>query len=403
MNRVPEGRGQGAQKPRETATKIVSAGRDPTAQHGFVNTPIYRGSTVLYPTAQDFLARKARYTYGTKGTPTTESLEVAWSELSGAAGTVLVPSGLAAISLALLACLKSGDHLLVPDSVYRPTRNLCDTVLKRFGVETTYYDPLVGAEIAQLFKPNTRAVFTEAPGSLSFEMQDIPAIAAVAHARDAIVLMDNTWATPLFFPPHARGVDIAIEAGTKYLSGHSDLLLGMVSANERCWKDLRATFDATAFCAGPEDVFLGLRGLRTMRVRLMHHQQSALAVARWLAARPEVARVLHPALETDPGHAIWKRDFSGASGLFSIVLKPMPDAAAHAFLNALTLYGIGASWGGFESLAIPFDCAAFRTATKWNPGGPCVRFHIGLEDVGDLTADLERGFAAMRHAVDAAA
>jgi cystathionine beta-lyase len=246
-------------------------------------------------------------------------------------------------------------------------------------------------------------VFTEAPGSLSFEMQDIPAIAAVAHARDAIVVMDNTWATPLFFPPHARGVDIAIEAGTKYLSGHSDLLLGMVSANERCWKDLRATFEATAFCAGPEDVFLGLRGLRTMRVRLMHHQQSALAVAKWLAARSEVARVLHPALASDPGHAIWKRDFSGASGLFSIVLKPMPDAASHAFLNALTLYGIGASWGGFESLAIPFDCAAFRTATKWNPGGPCVRFHIGLEDVGDLTADLERGFAAMRQAVDAAA
>ena len=403
MNRVPEGRGHGAQKPRATATRIVSAGRDPAAQHGFVNTPIYRGSTVLYPTAQDFLARKARYTYGTKGTPTTESLEVAWSELSGAAGTVLVPSGLAAISLALLACLKSGDHLLIPDSVYRPTRNLCDTVLKRFGVATTYYDPLVGADIAQLFKPNTRAVFTEAPGSLSFEMQDIPAIAAVAHARDAIVLMDNTWATPLFFPPHARGVDIAIEAGTKYLSGHSDLLLGMVSASERCWKDLRATFDSTAFCAGPEDVFLGLRGLRTMRVRLMHHQQSALAVAKWLAARPEVARVLHPALESDPGHAIWKRDFSGASGLFSIVLKPTPDAASHAFLNALTLYGIGASWGGFESLAIPFDCAAFRTATRWNPGGPCVRFHIGLEDVGDLTADLERGFAAMHQAVDAAA
>ena len=403
MDRIPEGRGRGAQKPRETATRIVSAGRDPAAQHGFVNTPIYRGSTVLYPTAQDFLARKARYTYGTKGTPTTESLEIAWSELSGAAGTVLVPSGLAAISLALLACLKSGDHLLVSDSVYRPTRNLCDTMLRRFGVETSYYDPLVGADIAQLFKPNTRAVFTEAPGSLSFEMQDIPAIAAVAHARDAIVLMDNTWATPLFFPPHARGVDIAIEAGTKYLSGHSDLLLGMVSANERCWKDLRATFDATAFCAGPEDVFLGLRGLRTMRVRLMHHQQSALAVAKWLAARLEVARVLHPALESDPGHAIWKRDFAGASGLFSIVLKPMPEAAAHAFVNALTLYGIGASWGGFESLAIPFDCAAFRTATKWNPGGPCVRFHIGLEDVGDLTADLERGFAAMRQAVDAAA
>src|SRR6478752_3925012 len=214
MNRIPEtgsGGGSGGRKPPETATKIVYAGRDPKAQHGFVNTPIYRGSTVLYPNAQDFLARKARYTYGTKGTPTTESLEVAWSELAGAAGTVLVPSGLAAISLALLACLKSGDHLLVPDSVYRPTRNFCDSVLKKFGVETTYYDPLLNADIAKLFKPNTRAVFTEAPGSLSFEMQDIPAIATVAHARDLIVLMDNTWATPLFFPPHARGVDIAIE------------------------------------------------------------------------------------------------------------------------------------------------------------------------------------------------
>ena len=404
MNRIPENDGgRGTRKPQGSATRIVSAGRDPRAQHGFVNTPIYRGSTVLYPNAQDFLERKARYTYGTKGTPTTESLELAWSELSGAAGTVLVPSGLAAVALALLSCLKSGDHLLVPDSVYRPTRNLCDTMLRRFGVETTYYDPLLGADIASLFKPNTRAVFTEAPGSLSFEMQDIPAIAAVAHKRDMIVLMDNTWATPLFFPPHARGVDIAIEAGTKYLGGHSDLLLGLVSANERCWRELRAAFDSTAFCAGPEDVFLGLRGLRTMRVRLMHHQQSALSVARWLAARPEVARVLHPPLESDPGHAIWKRDFSGSSGLFSIVLKPMPDAAAHAFLNALTLFGIGASWGGFESLAIPFDCSAFRTATRWNPGGPGIRFHIGLEDVADLTADLERGFAAMRQAVDAAA
>jgi cystathionine beta-lyase len=402
MSRPPENR-SGAGKSPEIATRIVYAGRDPKAQHGFVNTPIYRGSTVLYPNAEDFLQRKARYTYGTKGTPTTESLETAWSEISGAAGTVVVGSGLAAISIALLAFLKSGDHLLVPDSVYRPTRNLCDTMLKRFGVETTYYDPLVGAGIADLMKPNTRVVFTEAPGSLSFEMQDIPAIAKVAHARDAIVMMDNTWATPLFFPPHERGVDVAIEAGTKYLSGSSDLLLGLVSANERCWKELRAAYDSTAFCPGPEDVFLGLRGLRSMRVRLMHHQQSALSVAKWLQARPEVARVLHPALESDPGHAIWKRDFSGASGLFSIVFKPMPQSAANAFLNALTLFGIGASWGGFESLAIPFNCTDFRTATKWNPGGPCVRFHIGLEDVGDLTADLEQGFAAMRQEMEAAA
>src|ERR1041384_1127199 len=399
MNRIPEDQGGGsAEKPLTPATRLVTGGRDPFAQHGFVNTPIYRGSTVLYRNTEDFLQRKAKFTYGTKGTPTTDSLEVAWTDLTGAAGTVLVPSGLAAISIALMCCLKAGDHLLVPDSVYRPTRNFCDSVLQRFGVETTYYDPLLGADIARAFKSNTRAVFTEAPGSLSFEMQDIPAIAKAAHARELILLMDNTWATPLFFPPHAHGVDLAIEAGTKYCSGSSDLLLGMVSANERCWRDLRATFDTMAICAGPEDVFLALRGLRTMKVRLAHHQQSALAIAKWFAGRPEVARVLHPALESDPGHELWKRDFSGASGLFSIVLKPMPEKAAHAFINALTLFGIGASWGGFESLAIPFDCSAFRTATKWNPGGPTIRFHIGLEDVSDLIVDLERGFAAMHQA-----
>jgi len=384
-----------AQKPLEAATRLVTAGRDPWAQHGFVNTPIYRGSTVLYPNADAFMRRAARFTYGTRGTPTTESLETAWSELSGAAGTVLVPSGLAAIAVALLSCLKAGDHLLVPDSVYRPTRNFCDSFLKRFGVETTYYDPLVGAGITALFKPNTRAVFTEAPGSLTFEMQDIPAIAAAAHARDMVVLMDNTWATPLFFAAHAKGVDISIEAGTKYPSGSSDLLLGLVSANERCWKDLRATFDVMAPCAGPEDVFLVLRGLRSMKVRLTHQQASGLAVAKWLSERPEVARVLHPAMPHDPGYAIWKRDFTGASSLFSIYLKPVPQAAADAFVNSLKLYGIGASWGGFESLVIPFDCKPFRTATEWKPDGPAFRFHIGLEDVGDLTADLDNAFAAM--------
>lgn len=396
MNRIPDK--TGAEHILAPATRLVTAGRDPSAQHGFVNTPIYRGSTVLYPNAEAFMKRDAKFTYGTKGTPTIESLEVAWTELSGAAGTVLVPSGLAAIAVALMSCLKAGDHILVPDSVYRPTRNFCDTFLNRYGVETTYYDPLVGAAVEKLFKPNTRAVFTEAPGSLTFEMQDIPAIAAAAHARDLIVLMDNTWATPLFFPPHERGADIVIEAGTKYLSGASDLLLGMVSANKRCWGDLRATFDVMAPCAGPEDVFLALRGLRSMRTRLLQHQQSALTVAKWLAGRPEVARVLHPALESDPGHAIWKRDFSGSSGLFSIVLKAMPEAAMHAFINALTLFGIGASWGGFESLVIPFNCADFRTATPWKPEGPCMRFHIGLEDTSDLMADMERGFAAMKKA-----
>jgi cystathionine beta-lyase len=382
----------------KSETRLVVAGRDPSAQHGFVNTPIYRGSTVLYPTAEDFLKRNRRYTYGTRGTPTIDSLETVWSEISGAAGTVIVPSGLAAITVALLSCLQAGDHLLVTDSVYRPTRNFCDNVLKRFGVTTTYYDPLIGAGVAELMQPNTRAVFTECPGSQSFEIQDVPAIAEAAHKRDAVVLIDNTWATPLFFPPHVRGADIAIEAGTKYLGGHSDLLMGLVTANERCWKALRDTFDHFAMCTGPEDAFLALRGLRTLGIRLQHHQTSALQVAHWLEQRPEVLRVMHPALENDPGHALWKRDFSGATGLFSVVLKPVPEAAAHAFINALKLFGIGASWGGFESLLIPFDCSDYRTATPWNPGGPTVRIHIGHEDVGDLIADLEQGFAALARA-----
>jgi cystathionine beta-lyase len=383
-------------------TRLVHAGRDPSEQHGFVNTPIYRGSTVLYPTTDDLLNRRGRYSYGTKGTPTTDALEQAWTDLAGAAGTALAPSGLAAVTLALLSCLKAGDHLLMTDSVYRPTREFCNGVLKRFGVETTYYDPLIGAGIETLIRPNTAAVFTEAPGSQSFEMQDIPAIAAVAHRHGAVVLMDNTWATPLLFPPHEHGVDLAIEAGTKYLSGGSDLLLGLVSANERCFKALRATYDALAMCPGPEDVFLGLRGLRTMALRLREHETQALAMARWLAQRPEVAEVLHPALETHPGHAIWKRDFKGASGLFSVVLRPCSDRALAAMLDGLELFGMGYSWGGFESLVIPFDCATYRTATQWSPGGHALRFHIGLEDLDDLKTDLDAGFTRLRD-VDAKA
>jgi cystathionine beta-lyase len=299
------------------------------------------------------------------------------------------------VALALTACLKAGDHLLMTDAAYGPTRMFCDTMLRRFGVETSYYDPTIGADIEALVRPNTTAIFTEAPGSQSFEMQDIPAIAAVARRHDAAVLMDNTWATPLFFSPHAHGIDLAIEAGTKYLSGGSDLLLGMVSANERWFKPLRRMFDTFAMCAGPEDVFLALRGLRTLELRLREHERNALEMARWLAQRPEVSRVLHPALESDPGHAIWRRDFKGSSGLFSVILRPCSTNAVAAMLDGLELFGMGFSWGGFESLVVPFDCSTIRTATRWNPEGPALRFHIGLEDIDDLKRDLEAGFARL--------
>ena len=380
-------------------TRLVHAGREPFEQHGFVNTPIYRGSTVLFETT-DALADRfgSRFTYGTKGTPTTEALERAWSEVAGAAGTVLTPSGLAAVTVAFLAVAKAGSHILVTDAAYQPIRKFCDGVLTRMGVETTYYDPAVGSGIAALLRPNTAMVFTEAPGSQSLDMQDVPAIVAAAHARDVPVVMDNTWATSLMFPAHRHGVDIAIEAGTKYLSGHSDLLLGLTTANARYWPALRDTFDAFAMCAGPEDVFLGLRGLRTMELRLREAERQGLAMARWLEARPEVARVLHPALPDFPGHAIWKRDFSGSSGLFSVILRPSSPAAVAAMLDGLELFGLGYSWGGYESLVVPFDCTSYRTATPWVPGGPALRFSIGLENVEDLQEDLARGFGRLRAA-----
>jgi cystathionine beta-lyase len=383
--------------PLKPATRLVVGGRDPAANHGFVNPAVHHVSTVLYPTAEDFRARRARYPYGRRGTPTSEALENALRELEGpsCAGVALMPSGLAAVSTALIAVLHAGDHLLVTDSVYQPTRKFCDSLLERFGVTTTYYDPMIGAGIGALIEANTRAVFVESPGSLSFEVQDVPAIAAAAHARGAVVLMDNTWATPLYFRALDKGVDLSIQAATKYVGGHSDVMLGAVAANAATWERLREAAHTLGLCVGPDDIYLGLRGLRTLGVRLGQHQQSALRVAQWLAQRPEVARVLHPALDSCPGHAVWRRDFSGASGLFSIVFKPLPEAAVNAFLNELSLFGMGASWGGFESLAVPFDCAGIRTATNWAPGGPAVRLHIGLEDVDDLIGDLERGFAAL--------
>ena len=386
--------------PLKPDTRLATAGRDPQSYHGFVNPPVYHASTVLYPTAADQVAHRSRYQYGRRGTPTSEALEDALRDLEGegCAGVALLPSGLAAISTALMAVAGAGDHILVTDSVYRPTRNFCDGVFKRMGVETTYYDPRIGDGIAKLIKPNTRAVFVEAPGSQSFEMQDIPAIAKVAHERGAVVLMDNTWATPLYFRAFEKGVDLSIQAGTKYIGGHSDVMFGCVSANAATLPKLKDTVHALGLCVGPDDMYLALRGLRTLGVRLARHNESGLAVARWLESRPEVLRVMHPALASDPGHALWKRDFTGACGLFGITLKPASDQAVLAFMDALTLFGMGFSWGGFESLVILFDCAEYRTATRWAPGGPTLRFHVGLEDPGDLIADLERGFAAMKTA-----
>jgi len=387
-------------KPRDyrAETEVVLAGRTPFDFEGFVNTPIFRGSTVLSPTVDQFLGHTGRYVYGRRGTPTTDALASALKQLEGGAGVVLTPSGLSAITTAILSVVKAGDHLLVTDSAYAPTRKFCNEILAALGVEATYYDPTIGGAIETLIKPNTSAIFLEAPGSLSFEMQDIPAITAAARKRGAVTIMDNTWATPLYFKPHDHGVDLSLEAGTKYLGGHADVNLGWVSATEALWPKLKDTHGSLGLCPGPEDVFLSLRGLRTLAVRLARHMESGLAVARWLQARTEVARVLHPALEGDPGHAIWKRDFKGTCGLFGIILKPCPAKAAAAFVEGLELFGIGASWGGFESLAIPFDVSKIRTATQWNPGGPAIRLHIGLEDTNDLIADLERGFAALKAA-----
>ena len=389
-----------AKKRLRSRSALTHLGRDAEASQGFVNVPPFRGSTVLFPDVATLKSRKQRFAYGTHGTPTTEALGEAWSAISGAAGTALVPSGLAAIVVSLMTALSAGDHLLMTDSAYQPARIFCDATLRRMGVETTYYDPLVGAGIAALMRANTKAVFVESPGSQSLEVQDIPAIAAAAHARGACVIADNTWATPLFFSPHAHGVDLAVEAGTKYLSGHSDLLLGLVSANAEWFPRLRGTVDMMAIPPGPGDVFLALRGLRTMELRLREAERQALALALWLKERPEVMRVIHPAFADHPGHALWKRDFSGSSGLFSIVLQPAPERAVTAMLDGLELFAMGYSWGGYESLVIPFDCAKYRTATRWAPGGPTLRFSVGLEDIEDLKEDLDRGFARLRAALD---
>ena len=379
----------------KSATRLVHAGRDPRRFDGFVNTPIYRGSTVLFSTFASLLADDQPYSYGRNGTPTVDALQAALAELEGGHASFLTPSGLSAITTALQSFVSSGDHILVSDSVYRPTRRFCDTVLKRFGIVTTYYDPLIGSGIADLMTERTRLVFTESPGSQTFEVQDIPAIAQAAHAAGAVVVMDNTWATPLFFKPFDHGVDVSVHAATKYIVGHADAMLGVVTTNEATAAAVAKTHDALGLCPGPEDVYLGLRGLRTLGVRLRQHQASALTLADWLAERPEVAQVIHPARPGDRGHDIWKRDFTGSSGLFAIVLKPVSREALAAMLDDLELFGMGYSWGGYESLILPIDPRGYRTATTWQTEGPALRLHAGLEDVDDLKADLEAGFERM--------
>lgn len=380
-------------------TQLVRAGYDPSEYHGFINPPVVHASTVLFPDAGAMEKHDQKYTYGTRGTPTTDALCEAINELEGAAGTILVPSGLAAVTVAFLAYLSPGDHALVVDSVYGNVRHFCDTMLQRFGIEVEYYDASADADIEHLFRPNTRLVHTEAPGSNTFEMQDIAAIAAVAHRRGAVVTMDNTWATPLYFRPLDFGVDVSIQASTKYPAGHADVLLGTVSANAEHWKRLRRTNSALGFCATAEDAYQVLRGLRTLGIRLDRHQASGLEIAKWLEARDDVARVLHPALPSFPGHDLWKRDFKGASGVFSFVLGVAPEddfkSKAQAFLDGLSIFGLGYSWGGFPSLALHVSLNDRKT-TPGPAEGPLLRLQIGLEDVDDLKADLERAFQAVK-------
>ncbi|MGI9406653.1 MAG: cystathionine beta-lyase, partial [Hyphomicrobiaceae bacterium] len=362
------------------ATRLAHAGRDPKAQYGFVNTPVYRGSTVLFPDVETLKSGGQPYTYGRRGSPTVRGLEEAIAELEGGARTILVPSGLSAVTSAILALIEAGDHILVTDSVYRPTRIFCDTVLTRLGVETEYYDPLAGGAISELIRDNTRLVFAETPGSQTFEMQDISAIAGAAKLRGTLTLIDNTWASPLYFKPFDHGADVSIQAATKYIVGHSDAMLGSVTTTEALAGWLIQNIQTFGNCAGSEEVYLGQRGFRTMDVRLARHWESGLTVARWLESREEVVRVLHPALPSHPQHDLWKRDFLGASGLFSILLHDVPERAVAAMLDDLTLFGMGFSWGGFESLIVPFDPTPYRTATTWDHTGPCLRLHIGLED-----------------------
>lgn len=383
-------------------TLLTHAGRDPARQSGLVNPPVTRGSTVLFPTL-DALEASDRapfegVNYGRIGTPTVQAFETAVAALEGGHRAVAFSSGVAAITTALLAFVRAGDHLLVSDSVYGPTRRFCARTLADLGVTTTFYDPRIGAGIAALIRPETRAVFVESPGSLTFEVQDVPAIAAAAHARGLTVLMDNTWATPLYFRAFEHGVDVSIHSGTKYLVGHADAMCGVVVCSPDTWLAVKRTAVALGHCIGPDDAFMALRGLRTLSVRLARHRETALELADRIAARPEVTRVLHPARPDHPDHALWSRDFTGSSGLFAFQLRPAPRAAVAAMVDGMELFGLGYSWGGYESLLLPVRPEGSRTAVPWTEPGPLMRVHAGLEDVGDLIADLERGFRRFNEA-----
>jgi len=382
------------------ATKVGHLGRAPRKWLGAVNTPVFRASTILFDKVADLEAAAAGkfpgLTYGLHGVPTVQDLQHAITELEGGHAALAVPSGLTATTLPLLALANPGDHVLVTDAVYGPTRRFCDLHLARFGVDVQYYDPLVGANIASLLRPNTKLVFVESPGSLTFEVQDVPAIAAAAHAAGAVVVMDNTWATPLYFRAFDHGVDVSVHAATKYIGGHSDVLMGLVVCNEATYPKLHRLWTDMGVTASSDDCFLALRGLRTLSVRLAHQQAVALRIAQWLRERPEVKEVLHPGLPGARGHELWRRDFTGASSLFGVVLHPVAAERVAAVLDSLSLFSMGWSWGGFESLVIPTWPERVRTVTRWNPGGPCLRFAIGLEDPDDLVEDLERGFARLR-------
>ncbi|WP_421361179.1 cystathionine beta-lyase [Agrobacterium rosae] len=377
-------------------TRLAHLGNDPTAYHGFVNPPIARGSTVLFPDAKTLASEDQKYTYGTHGTPTTDALCEMINALEGSAGTILLPSGLAAVTVPFLAYLSAGNHALIVDSVYFPTRRFCNRMLKQYGIEVEYYDPAIGAGIESLIRPNTRLLHLEAPGSNTFEMQDVALMSSIAHKYDCVVTMDNTWSTPLYFKPLDHGVDVSIHAATKYPAGHSDILMGFVSANEKNWKKLNDANRDIGLCVTSDDAYQVLRGMRTMGVRLEHHRKSALEIAQWLESRDDVLQVLHPALPSFPSHDLWKRDFKGSTGVFSFVLKSDADRfteTSHAFLDALSIFGLGFSWGGYESLAVLVSLRD-RTIAKGPTEGPVIRLQIGLEDVADIKRDLEAGFAA---------